>query len=37
MEEEGKMMFHKLHNLEMNDALWARVHGVGSETLKGCE
>ena len=35
-EEEGKS-FHKLHVLGMNDDLWDRVCGVGSETWKGCE
>ena len=35
-QEEGKT-FHKLHVLGMNDDLWDRVHGLGSETWKGCE
>ena len=30
-------MFHKLHVLGMNDALWDRVHGLGSETWKKCK
>ena len=30
-------MFHKLHVLEMNNGLWDKVRGVGSETWKGCE
>ena len=30
-------MFHKLHVLGMNDALWEKVRGLGSETWKGCE
>ena len=29
--------FHKLHVLGMNDDLWDRVRGLGSETWKGCE
>ena len=35
-EDEGKT-FHKLHVLEINDDLWDRVRGLGSETWKGCE
>ena len=34
--EEGKE-FHKLHVLGMNDDLWLRVRGLGSETWKACE
>ena len=34
-EEEGKTS-HELHVLGMNDDLWDKVHGVGSETWKGC-
>ena len=34
--EEGKT-FHKLHVLGMNDDLWNKVCGLGSETWKGCE
>ena len=34
--EEGKM-FHRLHVLGINDDWWDKVHGVGSETWKGCE
>ena len=30
-------MLHKLHVLGMNDDLWDRVRGLGSETWKGCE
>ena len=30
-------MFHKLHVLGMNDDLWDKVHGLGSETWKGYE
>ena len=30
-------MFHKLHVLGMNDDLWDKVRGLGSETWKGCE
>ena len=30
-------MFHMLHVLGMSDDLWDRVHGLGSETWKGCE
>ena len=29
--------FHKLHILGMNDDLWGRVRGLGSETWKGCD
>ena len=35
-QEEGKT-FHKLHVQGMNDDLWDRVCGLGSETWKGCE
>ena len=35
-EEEGNMLL-KLHFLGMNDDLWDRVRGLGSETWKGCE
>ena len=35
-QEEGRK-FHKLHVLGMNDDLWDRVRGLGSETWKGCE
>ena len=35
-QEEGKA-FHKLHVLGMNDDLWDKVHGLGSETWKECE
>ena len=35
-QEEGKT-FHKLHALGMNDDLWGRVRGIGSETWKGSE
>ena len=35
-QEEGKT-FHNLHVLGMNDDLWDRVRGLGSETWKGCE
>ena len=34
--EEGKT-FHRLHVLGMNDNLWDRVLGLGSETWSGCE
>ena len=34
--EEGKT-FHKLHVIGMNDHLWDRVLGLGSETWKECE
>ena len=34
-EEEGKT-FHKLHVLGMNYELWDKIHGLGSETWKGC-
>ena len=34
--QEGKR-FHKLHFPGMNDDLWDRVRGLGSETWKGCE
>ena len=33
-QREGKT-FHKLHVLGINDNLWDRVGGVGSETWKG--
>ena len=29
--------FHKLHVLRMNDNLWDKVRGSGSEAWKGCE
>ena len=29
--------FHKLHVIGMNDDLWDKVRGVGSETWKGWE
>ena len=32
-EREGKK-FHIIQNLEMNDDLWDRVHGLGSELGK---
>ena len=35
-QDEGKT-FHKLHVLGMNDDLWDKVRGLGSETWKGCE
>ena len=35
-QEEGKT-FHKLHVIGMNEDLWDGVHGLGSETWKGCE
>ena len=35
-QEEGKK-FHKLHVLGINDDLWDRVRGLGSEIWKGCE
>ena len=35
-QEEGKK-FHKLHTLGMNDDLWDKFCGLGSETWKGCE
>ena len=35
-EEEGKT-FRKRHVLGMNDDLWDRFHGLGSETWKGSE
>ena len=35
-QEEGKT-FLKLHVLGMNEDLWDRVRGLGSETWKGCE
>ena len=35
-QEEGKR-FHKLHVVGMNDDLWDKVRGLGSETWKGCE
>ena len=31
----GKQMSHELHVLEMNDDLWDKVRGLGSETWKG--
>ena len=34
--EEGKT-FHKLHVPGMNDHLWEKVCGLGSETWKGCK
>ena len=30
-------MFHKLHVVGINDNLWNRVCGLGSETWKGCQ
>ena len=30
-------MVHKLHSLKVNDDLWNRVRGLGSETWKGRE
>ena len=33
----GGKTFHKLHVLGMDDDLWDRVRGLGSETWKGCE
>ena len=30
-------MFHKLNSLGMNDDLWDKVCGLGSETWKGGE
>ena len=33
---EGKT-FHKLHVLGVNDDLWDRVRGLGSETWRGYE
>ena len=35
-EDEGNT-FYKLHVLGMNDDLWDRAHGLGSQTWKGCE
>ena len=35
--EEERMTLYKLHVLLMNDDLWDRVRGVGSETWNGCE
>ena len=35
-EDEGKT-FHVLQVLLMNEDLWDRLRGLGSETLKGCE
>ena len=35
-QEEGKT-FHKLHVIWMNDDLWDKDRGLGSETWKGCE
>ena len=35
-QEEGKTL-EKLHVLGMDDDLWDRVRGLGSETWKGCE
>ena len=35
-QEEGKR-FHKLHVLGMNDVLWDKSRGLGSETWNGCE
>ena len=35
-QEEGKT-FHKLHVLGMNDDLWDKFRGFGSETCNGCE
>ena len=32
--QEGGKRFHKLHVLGMNDDLWDRVRGLGSETWK---
>ena len=29
--------FHRSHFLGMNDDLWDKVRGLGSESLKGCE
>ena len=34
--EEGKT-FYELHVLWVNDELWDRARGLGSETWKGCE
>ena len=33
----GRQHVHKLHVLGMNDDLWDRVRGLGSETWRGCE
>ena len=30
-------MLHKLHVLGINDNMWDRVCGLGSEAWKGCE
>ena len=30
-------MLYKLHVLGMNDGLWDKVRGLGSETWKGCK
>ena len=30
-------MFHELHIPRMDDDLWDRARGLGSETWKGCE
>ena len=35
-QEEGKTL-PNLHVLGMNDDLWDRFRGLGSEVLKGCE
>ena len=35
-QEEGRT-FQKWYVLGMNDDLWDKVHGIGSETWKGCE
>ena len=37
--KDGKLWasFHKLDVLGMNDDLWERVRGLGSETWKVCE
>ena len=37
LEQEESKTFYKLHVLGMNDDLWDRLRGLGSETWKGCE
>ena len=35
--QEGGKTFHKLHVLGINDDLWDKIRGLGSEIWKGCE
>ena len=35
--KQGGETFHKLHVLGMNDDLWDKVIGLGSEIWKRCE